>query len=425
MVEDMKGSTLIATIPALRANMNCTGIPHTSLEIKTNMKTVPPTQNIRSKPLSERGCPHDRVIPDMTSSLAHYKDAYVFSQQVVDNCPAFLFMFGFMHAWNNSHSAPVTTFNMAECYPYIEQIDVSTTFLRQDFTIDTTEPPRPVWNSSRVKFASISATNGTKYPIIREGFEYHYLPILDNVNDVSVPLKGISDAMIYSRNGVPARDLIQNDDGATLAGELERVIGITMAQLLGAYGRSSDATISSFPEHLPTFNATISSPGRLRLVQSRISTRILQGLLGALAVCAIVTLLTLKTKKVLPKNPCSIAGLASLLTGSEFLRSIPPGAEWDDEHQLRRAFDGWLFSMGWWEVDGKYRYGIDIGQHPARNLEDLTRLDRSDSVQLDDKAGQSSVAVDEDPTLETVSDSADNTLGGTVRRMSLDRSRMA
>jgi len=77
-------------------------------------------------------------------------------------------------------------------------------------------------------------------------------------------------------------------------------------------------------------------------------------------------MLTSNSKHVLPKNPCSIAAVASLLAGSEILELIPLGSEWCDDKELRRrgVFDGYLFSMGWWSKPGtsKRRFGIDIGK---------------------------------------------------------------
>jgi hypothetical protein len=156
-----------------------------------------------------------------------------------------------------------------------------------------------------------------------------------------------------------------------------------MAQILNSYGHSttpsnhpSNATITT---DLPTYSATIISSNRTRLVQSAVSTRIVQVLLGIMAFCAIIAFFNQDTHHVLPKNPCSIAAVASLLAGSEMLNEskFPPGAEFRDDRFLQdHVFDGWLFSMGWWErKTGQPRFRIDVGQYDAKELEDL-RLDR-------------------------------------------------
>ena len=75
------------------------------------------------------------------------------------------------------------------------------------------------------------------------------------------------------------------------------------------------------------------------------------------------------TKKLLPQNPCSIAGKMRLLVHSELCnirRVIPIGAEWLAEGRRSHSgcFVGWRFSLGWWSggpVDNRW-YGIDIGR---------------------------------------------------------------
>lgn len=64
---------------------------------------------------------------------------------------------------------------------------------------------------------------------------------------------------------------------------------------------------------------TLVNPYRARLVQTAVSTRLVQCLLGVMALCALLSPFSMDTTKVLPKNPCSIAGIASLLADSTLL----------------------------------------------------------------------------------------------------------
>lgn len=75
-------------------------------------------------------------------------------------------------------------------------------------------------------------------------------------------------------------------------------------------------------------------------------------------------------RKLLPKNPCSIAAAASLLADSDMLKPeiTPEGAEWMSNPELKKAgvWDGYAFSLGWWGTDGEeMRYGIDAGRANA------------------------------------------------------------
>ncbi|GME65591.1 hypothetical protein GTA08_BOTSDO12789 [Neofusicoccum parvum] len=123
-----------------------------------------------------------------------------------------------------------------------------------------------------------------------------------------------------------------------------------------------------------TVNGTLTNPNVYRLRQSAVSTRILDGLLVAVALCIAVSFGLMDTRRLLPKNPAPIAAGASLLAGkAEMLRPdlLPKGAQWcsDSELEKRGVWDGFVFSLGWWNsgshgADGgeSKRFGIDIGK---------------------------------------------------------------
>lgn len=77
-------------------------------------------------------------------------------------------------------------------------------------------------------------------------------------------------------------------------------------------------------------------------------------------------LLSLRTKGLLPENPCSVAAQARLFAGSHLLSLIPGDIGHLTNKQLAREtfFVDHMFSLGWWEVDGKgtRRFGIDVGR---------------------------------------------------------------
>jgi hypothetical protein len=101
------------------------------------------------------------------------------------------------------------------------------------------------------------------------------------------------------------------------------------------------------------------------LVQSKVSTRILQVLLGAMWFSTTIALFLFDVKNLIPKNPCSIAAQASLLADSKFLDMIPAGAENATAEDLMKMtpFADHEFSMGWWDDEnGGRRFGIDVGK---------------------------------------------------------------
>jgi hypothetical protein len=101
------------------------------------------------------------------------------------------------------------------------------------------------------------------------------------------------------------------------------------------------------------------------LTQNVVSTRILQALILTMWLCTSIALILFDAKKLLPKNPCSIAAQASLLADADFLALIPDGAEHLTRKELMEItpFKDHLFSMGWWDnKDGTRRFGIDVGK---------------------------------------------------------------
>jgi hypothetical protein len=88
-------------------------------------------------------------------------------------------------------------------------------------------------------------------------------------------------------------------------------------------------------------------------------------MLAVMVVCVVTMRVLIRVKEVLPHNPCSIAGTATLLAGSEMAsrRVIPEGSEWQDYGEVKKAgvMDGWLFALGWWdEAESGKRFGVDV-----------------------------------------------------------------
>jgi hypothetical protein len=108
-----------------------------------------------------------------------------------------------------------------------------------------------------------------------------------------------------------------------------------------------------------------------RLFQNNASKLTLQVVLVFMLTCGLLSFFLTGTRHILPHNPWTIAGKASLLAGSELcgesLRElIPPGALWMSDRELKGngIWQGWLFNLGWWDWKWgeKRRWGIDVGQ---------------------------------------------------------------
>lgn len=120
--------------------------------------------------------------------------------------------------------------------------------------------------------------------------------------------------------------------------------------------------------------AVLINPNRGRIAQDEPTKIVLQVLLAIMFVCGAATYLLTDTKGVLPHSPTSIAGVASLVAGSELVdrRFVPRGSEWMSDKQLKREgiFQGKLFGLGWWESaeegKGGRRFGVGVGKAERR-----------------------------------------------------------
>lgn len=211
-------------------------------------------------------------------------------------------------------------------------------------------------------------------------------------------------AAIWARDGVPLAQLVgpaaRAENHSTLLTTIERVYARMVAQQLRFSFRAANATDRavddpSAPETDLLAGLTVTftdQAARLRLVQSAVSTRLLEGLLLLMALCAAVSrVLTTWDSRwrgrllLLPRDPGSVAAKMGLLAGSELVERLRDevvvvrrggrsGGDGGDDGAVREAeravavagLEGHLFSLGWWrerkEGGGEGRkFRIDVG----------------------------------------------------------------
>lgn len=372
-------------LPALRSSLNCTTLPdrdvsyifvpfssrygdglnYTQLNFDTTRATSPGCPDL------QWWCSDGVAIDKPTTQLktGDFFDCYADSWegklatgslQDFPECPTTGYSFGRLNATDQ-----ISRTNAFHCRPFIEQIQVETNFLLPNFDIDTARPPRPIASSASLRFDA-RIEHGYKLGFTNMSTE----PTTENLHPWFK-------AMIFGAGGVPAVELLGSENSDTLDRRLEDVLGLWTAHFAHVYmrnptpGNITGNENSTSPGYFPTYNTTLSTSQGMRLVQDTISTRILQALLGTIVLCAIVAFLSQDTRHVLHDNPCSIAAVASLLAGAEFLNLFPPGSEFCSDTELAELLDGMLFSMGWWKRGGGLWFGIDVGQCDAKNLEDF------------------------------------------------------
>ncbi|KAG9692561.1 hypothetical protein KCU95_g7404, partial [Aureobasidium melanogenum] len=179
-------------------------------------------------------------------------------------------------------------------------------------------------------------------------------------------------------NGSKEQTLFTPGNADALAGRVSKIFDTFLAQYFSLNLRNTNFTTGS--SRVPL---TLVDSSRQRLFQSRVSTSILEGLLGIIWVCTVIALVLFDSKELLPKDPCSIAAQASLFADSEFIDMIPPGAERLSDKELAETapFKDHLFSLGWWEKEDEAErtFGIDVGQAVSTGPRDTrwTRIKKS------------------------------------------------
>ncbi|KAL1392124.1 hypothetical protein HDK64DRAFT_335025 [Phyllosticta capitalensis] len=173
-------------------------------------------------------------------------------------------------------------------------------------------------------------------------------------------------------NSFPMQDYMDDTGFEKMTASLTRVYRILVAQTANLAIRVPfDASAPHSPAASSTATLTVLHVSRL--MQSAVSTHILGVLLVVLALCVGLSLWVMDTRRVLPKNPASIAAGASLLAGnSEMLSAegLKGEAQWWDPRELQNkgVWQGYVFSLGWWGAGEqgphgeKKRFGIDVGR---------------------------------------------------------------
>lgn len=352
-----------ARLPALRSHLTCAPDP-------TNGGCV------FDKSIMSLECDRDEacfvsmgIVPSSQSGGQYFflRSTRQANGETPANCPTHAMLYG---QWNADGTA-AAEFHYITCNAFIEEVDVDLRLQVPSFSLDQDSPPKVVPGSARRDIP----TNRSSFPGLEDMGEY-----LFNVDPTPYDRTGgdtLLQAAVSGVGGVPNAQLLSQPE--TLIDRVNDIWGITLAQLFNTGNRESfSAPLNRSWAVLPMSTTPpvyegVFHDGRRYLVQSEISTRILDGILAGMVLCALISLGLMQTKKVLPKNPCSIAAVASFLDGARMLRTdvIPREAQWCGDEGLRSIFEGRRFTMGWWVVDrGSETSNIITTHHDNHGGED-------------------------------------------------------
>ncbi len=307
------------------------------------------------------------VAPSFGDSLGFQSYGDSAGSSEADNppgCPSLGFIFGYFTVGDDSDDNATALI----CSQLAEEVQTETHFLLPSLDLDPSNPP--ISDESTVKYLA-NQTDALPYRI-QAAFDSEVIAYNGTSSFQSgspTALDPFFQSLLCGPDCVDPASLIGSSNTNRLINATNHIYRRYMAQAISSNMRQNLGSADRF-----TLDAIIINLNKTRVVQDEISKIVLQVLLAIMFVCGAAAYLLSDTKGVLPHSPTSIAGVASLLAGSELVDRIlvPKGSEWMGDNELKRkgVFQGDLFGLGWWEgaEEGKggRRFGIGIGKAEKR-----------------------------------------------------------
>lgn len=348
--QDLNISAVAVTIPVQQGSISCNLIPNDSITLNysfwdnhvNNVKNNGADIYWKMPNVNLSACTNFGINSTTAStSLVAVADGYFAQYSGAQylppdsaNCPTSYAIFG---SWQDRRAIEL---NVMTCRSSIQESEAAALFSLPQWTIESLT----VDESTTRNISTSMDTN---------------LDLSAWVFGGTLPDGGIDNVFVgFTRNitsGALDTTLLRRSNFDKLYAQIQNKYSLAFAQILNLQGRNSSIT----PQ--PAITGIATSFSTYRLVQDRASTRVLQALLIGLIVCSITSLLTVRLTNVIPKNPCSIAAQASLISGSSILNNLPHGSQWMDDEEFNALFEGEKYSMGWkTDHDGKRVFRIDV-----------------------------------------------------------------
>lgn len=390
--------TLRVQLPATRATLNCTVVPSQGITVSTSTLGLSGQANVTVQAQLPANCRFGgpggddpsitfnnnfqmplgdttmngsyggivldlHLAPSFGDSLGFESYGEEAGSSEADNppgCPSLAFIFGYLNVGDGMETDTTALI----CSQLAQEVQTETHFLLPSLDLDPDNPPIP--DEGTVKYL-VNETSALPYRI-QVAFDSEVTAT--NSTHAFQPsgstiLDPFFQALIYGQDSVDPASLVGSGNTDRLINATNHIYRKYMAQ---AFNSNMRQNLSS-PDRA-TVDAMLVNPNRYRLAQDETSKIVLQVLLATMFVCGIAAYLLADTKRMLPHSPTSIAGVASLLAGSELVdrHFVPKGSEWmgDKELKTKGTFQGETFGLGWWEgaEEGKggRRFGIGIGK---------------------------------------------------------------
>jgi hypothetical protein len=344
-----------ATVPAIRARLTCRLYDQSNIVTNLTLggSDLAGLGKINPLRITIQGEECNFGTSELTSSHLEVALGTAVPDQLLfgtDEGPAKVGCSDVYFAWGNLSFAsdpPVIAISALACNETNEAVDVATTFFGTELAIDPSFPPLPIESSVRNTTALVD----------------HDAIVLDQPSDVTSSVNRLNPTfavLTTSRYAIPVDLLGDMSHAETVADALRFQHNIIRTQLtsatLRAPANTTNSTLADPPVDIAEGHDAVSIPanttdskGSRRVVQDEISTRLIQGFLGAIVFMSLVAWILMPGTDVLPRSPTSIASVAALFADSHnFFGLLPRGAQWMGKDAVKRAFaDAEGFKMGY------------------------------------------------------------------------------
>jgi len=262
-------------------------------------------------------------------------------------CPQFSLIWGKNSNDDGNFIENIVAYN---CYPFVTTQIANVTFNVMGWAVQN--------------FTPIPGSDGTMLPDSSNAIidPTRLLPTFIRENTTISPWIGY----LIDSSMIPLSALAVNKNAQTIVDAAEKVYSRLAAQDLNLNRRVPST-------NQPTINGTLTNPTLRRIKQDTTSTRVIEAIIGGIFILTAVSYCFIDLCKLLPSNPGSIAVLGSLIAHSEVTRReiVPSGSEWCTNNGLRKrkVFEGYLFSLGMWDVGMKSKRVFGIGIGKAKKVE--------------------------------------------------------
>lgn len=433
------------TLPALRANLKCDILPQSALSMSTQAAgdaSAFPTDQAFVSVIADLPASCQLAGTTGSDSTVFYQHSFTLSpngqetfagqqfdlvfgtnatffgnfgednaQYVGDSppvgCPSLAFTFGQFQLGKDDTSKVTSMI----CYQQIEQLNANVTLSQNSTKIDPANPPIPDEQSVALQKNPNSTTGVDTFDFRIQLNLARAVQPFDNSSSFDIFFQAALDGI----NKTDPTTLIGQDEQNGLLTLIQNFYRLYMAQAINANMRApisaSNSRLKARQSNANQLAVISTTSGSPRLVQHRETAIALQVLLGLIMVTVFLAYITTATRRVLPCNPCSIAGTMALLAGSDLAWShddgvceccgrprrrsmlhqnapesiaagedetadvtssdgdrrqfIPDGAEWLDDKSFSRIFANHRYSLCWWSAQlslhRRRRYGVDVG----------------------------------------------------------------